>query len=382
METNIEKTNLRRGEESVIAISVPFTSLNLLQQTRSIYNSDSMAELAGTLIERDEDGNAVGLRELEQSPRFAVFDSPEAAAVYLKDLNIYHGTDYGPNDLQWVDGQARIAIFGHRRTMALGIAAQEVGIPESELTLKVFEVRNISFDDALVSQLLENIHERPSLADEATAISKYYEYRRFKDDDNNPPSIAEVSRKLGFGTGKVRSALRYCALPEEVRNLAVDDKITYSDAVNAWSLFEAHTAHGEKLEVEGKLKDSNTPTADAYAADATLTDALKIAKYRQVPAKDSKEQWRRWGSKDIDAFILNRLKDIKREVIEPETLFYIETEIATRRRNAVYRGLGDGALKALDILARYSPETLPREALEELLARSTQASQEQDMFEL
>jgi hypothetical protein len=332
------------------------------------------------MLKRNEEGQITGL-SLLQSPQFVVFETADEAAVYLGDLNMYHGTNYTPSDLYWAEGVARVAVFGHRRTIALGMAAEVAGISVENLYPRIFELRNMTFDDALVSQLLENIHVRPSLQDEADAIHKYYEYRRFRDPDNNPPSIAEVSRKLGFGTAKVRGALRYAQLPEEVKSLATEDKITYSDAVNTWALFEAHTIKGEKLEAEGKLKDSSTPTADAYAADATITDALKIAKYRQVPAKDDKEQWRKWGSKEIETYILNRLKDINREILEPDHLFYLETEIATRRRKAVYRGLGDGALKALDILARYSPESLPKEALEELLSRTTNAAQEQSLFE-
>ncbi len=380
MEINIEKSSLRYEVGSETAVSVPYTSLNLLQQTRTHYDQDSLQELADSMIVRDDEGLITGL-SLLQSPQFAVFDSSDEAATYLADLNIYHGTSYTPDDLHWVDGSARVAVFGHRRTIALGMAAAEAGIPIETIYPRIFELRNISFDEALVRQLLENVHERPSLQDEADAIHKYYEYRRFRDAENNAPSIAEVSRRLGFGASKVRGALRYAQLPDEVKTLALEDKITYSDAVNTWSLFEAHTVKGEKLELEGKLKGSSTPTADAYAADATVTDALKIAKYRQVPAKDEREQWRRWGSKEIEAYILNRLKDIKREILEPDHLFYIETEIATRRRNAVYRGLGDGALKALDILARFSPESLPREALEELLARSDTPEQEQSLFE-
>ncbi len=369
METKTEKSLVRVEYGAGELAEVPYASLSLLKQTRSHYDPTALVELAQSMLEFDDEDNATIV--LLQRPSYIAFDSAEAAERYLLDFNLFHGTAYDASDLIWHNGVARVCDFGHRRTMAFGIAADIAGFKLDDLTIEVFQAENLSFEQALVRQLRENVQHTPPVEDKADAIHKYYEWRKQQDPEGIPPTIVSVAQRLAVSETTVRSALRYAQMPDEVKTEMLKGNVTYTDVVNMWHLHEALLTRGRQLESNGDLRNTNTPTADAYAAEAVLIDTFKIAKHRQIPTKDEVKQgrsWRKWNAAEVDMFIQRRVRDIRREMSEPDMMFDIE-EVAKlgQRREAVMRGVGDGVIKLLDMMLRHDPSLVPEKDLEEFL---------------
>ncbi len=253
---------------------VPHNFLNPLTQTRKIYQYEGLEELKAAILARDENNE----------PRYELFHplmvnrvNDQGAAEYLADLNLCHGTEHTVEQLTRAeDGYFYIIIAGHRRHIATGSIIIDDGLdPSTPVACSVYE--NLSFREALRKQIDENTHQQLSVTETARAIQASYRFGLAKGDYT---SVADCIRDLPFGEYKIRNALKFCELPEEVQSLVEEEYINYGVAVALYPMIHTlHTIHANLCEEDRGEIVRNRLLEYAFRAmnnDWTKAIALKV----------------------------------------------------------------------------------------------------------
>ncbi len=118
---------------------------------------------------------------------------------------------------------------------------------------KMFRVqvvpKNVPFEQCMDIQLSENIHDRPTLHEEAYALSLYYDFfRRLASKKGRKYSLEQFAQEQKKSVDSVRNAIWYCELPSAIRILVEKQKVlTYSASV------ELHRLHKDGLNTQELL---------------------------------------------------------------------------------------------------------------------------------
>lgn len=126
-----------------------------------------------------------------------------------------------------------------------------------------FEARicdNISPLDALWRQASENIHNSLLPQEEAIFYDELYRVAREKDPKL---SLTEFSRKVGRGEEKVRDALRFCMLPDDIQDQVKGKLVPYGTAIEIARLVEANIPTGD-LDYYIKLASAGNMTVGQF----------------------------------------------------------------------------------------------------------------------
>lgn len=120
---------------------------------------------------------------------------------------------------------------------------------------------NITPLDALWRQASENIHNSLLPQEEAIFYDELYRVAREKDPKL---SLAEFSRKVGRGEDKVRDALRFCMLPDDIQDQVKGRLVPYGTAIEIARLAEANVPTGD-LDYYIKLASSGNMTVGQFS---------------------------------------------------------------------------------------------------------------------
>jgi len=129
-------------------------------------------------------------------------------------------------------GKTRVWAGQHRfwAVESINNMAHEAGLDQRlKLRVRVHD-GEFTLDQILAVQLAENLHNQMRPEEEAAAIMSLYKlYLQVSVDQ--PRSVADLARRIGRGETKVRNALSFMNLDENVRKLVESDGIFYSLAV-------------------------------------------------------------------------------------------------------------------------------------------------------
>ena len=227
---------------------VPLDAINELPQVRTSYNSASLEELATAIIvdsHFEEDAHDVTSESFDLiSPLTVGRHSRASAARYIADHGDYYKIPEEDRlqlrELVWNDdGNTIISISGHRRKRAIGILLERFEIETDEALVSAHVKNNISFAEAQGLQLRENVYDRPPAQDEARAIDLFY--RDIQRRTGSAPSIKQFAAQVGFSETKVRDALAFASLPENVQAFTYDNLLSYTTVRRLKNLQDAYT---------------------------------------------------------------------------------------------------------------------------------------------
>lgn len=219
MSTHIESHSLASitiAERRVHEVAVSPELCNELTQVRKTYH-----------IEHDLVPSFLARGQLSKG-MVAVLDQ-EQAQVYVETVNQIFSSTHTLANLRpmYLDGELRyLVIFaGHRRHRTVlhlnrGIAE---GIYEPSENFDGKYRADLHFDitakDAIELQFHENRYSSPLPQEEADAAWRYFRYLKAEED----LSPGQFARRIGRTPEWIRSAFRFCALPESVQSYVVGD---------------------------------------------------------------------------------------------------------------------------------------------------------------
>ncbi|MBP9738810.1 hypothetical protein KBD20_03920, partial [Candidatus Saccharibacteria bacterium] len=152
----------------------PLELINMVSQVRQNYNDHDLVELRDALIEEDDKGDKkIGLIQ----PITVGYFHRNDLEGYLEKLNSTWGTDHEVSELTPVPGSHGryyfLVIAGHRRTIAIKMAAEKIGQDPSSVDV-IFHVKQgseFTFREGIRTQYRENFHKRPESWEDAVAIN-------------------------------------------------------------------------------------------------------------------------------------------------------------------------------------------------------------------
>lgn len=246
--------------------------LNRLEQTRQHYDPEAIAELADSMVTYDHNGLAQF--ELIHDLMVGVFDE-DTLEAYLSDHEDFYDTAVDRDALKkGSDGMWRLVIAGHRRSLGVEMNCKKADILFEDAFIRSSVKQHISFEEALVLQLRENVHLRPPAIDEARQIDRYFRLRTRR--EKSRPSIASCARVLGFSETKVSEALRFAQLPVEVQREANKGMISYGHAVELFSYVEVLKTYYSRKYHQTYADEQSSRTLDEDVAMGTLALVKKL----------------------------------------------------------------------------------------------------------
>lgn len=292
-------------------VDMPWDSIHPLTQTRRAMSAEGVEELKGAMTRTGPDGEK---SYLMMHPMQVNVLGPDEAGSYVSDLNGCHGTSHSLADVPiGPDGRYYIPIAGHRRHRAAGEIITEAGASRTLSTVPVSPYEGLSFKEALDLQMAENSHRALSPTEEARAIRARYDIGLA---DGEFQTTADCVRALPFGESKIRTALRFCELPDFLQDWVEDGRLTYGVAVELHPLMEA---------LRTRYKDKTVEEREKIVDETLQTEGLHVMR----------EGWSR-------GFVAERIKQrvVALTDYEPLQLFAVdEVKRARDERNTAYRGL-------------------------------------------
>lgn len=229
------KTGVRRIRTEV----VPYSRLNILTQVRAEMDSEETRALANSLV-------TIGMLQLPAAGEMTLAELKR----YLPQHNALWGTNYRASDLvrDFVTGMYLVALFGHRRTEAhayiwnhgCDACVDEYGAeapgtcwarhPETLHPdgMEIRIIHGLEWIDAMYAQLAENTYVPVPRDREAVVWRKLWDYERSR---NQRFTIKQFAAKVGRSPAIVSEALRFCDLPDEVRQAVAGNHIPWGIAV-------------------------------------------------------------------------------------------------------------------------------------------------------
>ena len=246
------------GPKSVSPVTYALIN-ELPQQVRKTYEPAQIDDLAIAMtIPPPSDGAEV---EFEMfNPLLCAHLSHEDTVQYLKEYSEFYGVETDVAELRPDEnGRYTILISGHRRKRAIRQLISENDLDISKVRAHVNQRDSITFEKALVAQVRENTYEKVPPEEVARHIEQFYKYLCSTQPEK--PTYREIARKLGQSESIVRTALRFCSLPEEIQELAHNKTLPYSILVK---LDKIHEKRKEFYEKEQERGHSFSETIDEY----------------------------------------------------------------------------------------------------------------------
>lgn len=246
------------GPKSVSPVTYALIN-ELPQQVRKTYEPAQIDDLAIAMtIPPPSDGAEVEFDMF--NPLLCAHLSHEDTVQYLKEYSEFYGVETDVSELRPDEnGRYTILISGHRRKRAIRQLISENDLDISKVRAHVNQRDSITFEKALVAQVRENTYEKVPPEEVARHIEQFYKYLCSTQPEK--PTHREIARKLGQSESIVRTALRFCSLPEEIQELAHNKTLPYSILVK---LDKIHEKRKEFYEKEQERGHSFSETIDEY----------------------------------------------------------------------------------------------------------------------
>ena len=246
------------GPKSVSPVTYALIN-ELPQQVRKTYEPAQIDDLAIAMtIPPPSDGAEVEFDMF--NPLLCAHLSHEDTVQYLKEYSEFYGVETDVSELRPDEnGRYTILISGHRRKRAIRQLISENDLDISKVRAHVNQRDSITFEKALVAQVRENTYEKVPPEEVARHIEQFYKYLCSTQPEK--PTYREIARKLGQSESIVRTALRFCSLPEEIQELAHNKTLPYSIIVK---LDKIHEKRKEFYEKEQERGHSFSETIDEY----------------------------------------------------------------------------------------------------------------------
>ena len=246
------------GPKSVSPVTYALIN-ELPQQVRKTYEPAQIDDLAIAMtIPPPSDGAEVEFDMF--NPLLCAHLSHEDTDQYLKEYSEFYGVETDVSELRPDEnGRYTILISGHRRKRAIRQLISENDLDISKVRAHVNQRDSITFEKALVAQVRENTYEKVPPEEVARHIEQFYKYLCSTQPEK--PTYREIARKLGQSESIVRTALRFCSLPEEIQELAHNKTLPYSILVK---LDKIHEKRKEFYEKEQERGHSFSETIDEY----------------------------------------------------------------------------------------------------------------------
>lgn len=214
----------------------PLDVINMVSQVRQEYDPHDLAELKRAMIVEDEKGEKK--IQLIQPITVGYFHRTDLGH-YLEKLNSTWGTEHSVSELNPVPGSHGryffVVVAGHRRTIAIRQAAEELGIDPSRIDV-VFHVNrgtDFTFREGIKTQYRENFHKRPESWEDAVAINAIFgEGLR----SGEYSTYADCAKDLGVNPERVSRAYRFSELPEAIQNMVEKKVLSYGAAAAVHTL--------------------------------------------------------------------------------------------------------------------------------------------------
>lgn len=261
---------------------LPASSVRDLRQIRQNYDADELRELADRIpIDTSEDGVKF---QLINPPTVAMFDDEGSLRKYLDDHRRYYGLDLDVHDEVILAHPEtwNIRVNGHRRGHAIELKCREMGISLDQVMVASTILRNPSFDEARQKQYVENTSAPIKPAEDAQALLLEYIWRW-----NEHPSvpndittrrqrIKELSEFTGHSTDKVKAALMYVSMPEDIRDFT-QKGLSYSNVVALARLRDAYLA---------ARTGDGTPQHSVEASEQRMRDYFETVVLKRLHGTD------------------------------------------------------------------------------------------------
>ena len=246
------------GPKSVSPVTYALIN-ELPQQVRKTYEPAQIDDLAIAMtIPPPSDGAEVEFDMF--NPLLCAHLSHEDTVQYLKEYSEFYGVETDVSELRPDEnGRYTILISGHRRKRAIRQLISENDLDISKVRAHVNQRDSITFEKALVAQVRENTYEKVPPEEVARHIEQFYKYLCSTQPEK--PTYREIARKLGQSENIVRTALRFCSLPEEIQELAHNKTLPYSILVK---LDKIHEKRKEFYEKEQERGHPFSETIDEY----------------------------------------------------------------------------------------------------------------------
>lgn len=266
------------GERSLSEL--PF-HVNELNQIRQDYDPDDMAALAKSLERRD--GEPPYIWQINPI-QVIEFDNEQDLKEYLNDYQRFYGIDtpIAVDSLERrPDGTWRVLVAGHRRNRAMRIVAEKHGYVLREGDVKIDVYQNMSFTDAIAMQGRENEHVRVKPEDAAEDIKRHYDFYIWQNNGEIPTHV-EIAQISGYTPSRVSEALRYSALPHEVKREYTAGLISYEVAIKCHTLWKAfqHYYLTTKPQVYGVQVEGGAELLKKNSLHAVLAEINKLKSER------------------------------------------------------------------------------------------------------
>ncbi len=341
---------------STDVVFVPATAINDLQQIRESYDDAELQELADRIPLNDNEGNISFT--LINPPTVAVFPDEASVGNYIAQHAEYYGIDLESDPmvaLQPWNGAYYVRVNGHRRGRAIELKCRQEGLPIESVMVSSTLLYNPTFDEARCQQYIENTTSAITPVEDAKAIEREYVWRWRGQNDAmvdisvQRQRVAELSEFFGFGTAKIRAALYFISMPEDISTY-VNSGLSYTNVVDLARLREAYA---NQRDYEGFAK------YNSEQADQKMRDYFEVVILKRLQ-----------GSKKgtIGEAIDGKIREVtKTTPYEVEELFVIdEAGMEAQTRERVRREITQAAILAL----RFSK--LSREDAEKLMGIVTQ----------
>ncbi len=220
-------------------IPVRFSHFNILTQVRQEYDPESLNRLAQSMVDTDEAGTQ--FLNIIQAPTVIQL-SHKQAVEYIAKINDIFGKEHSIEELMPMStkpGKARrqyiIVVAGHRRSLAIPIAARMLGKDPAKLMVRSHILDgDTSVRTAIKIQYRENFYQKPESWEDAYAIDAILKeglesgtYRSFKD----------CAKDLSIDEDRVSRAYRFQTLPEPVREQVKEEVLHFGRALMLTKVF-------------------------------------------------------------------------------------------------------------------------------------------------
>lgn len=282
--------------------------INVLTQTRrDAITDESVQELAQAIIFPDHNG--VARNKLWHPPMVNMLE-PSYAKQYVEELNDVQRTSHDIDELHvGAGGLYHVMIGGHRRLAAMHLAVRMQSKSVEHSTVRALPEFNLPYGEALDIQIQENTHQPVAPVDEARSIRGAYLHGLKMGLYKTPADF--INRGM-YKEGKVRDALHYCQLPQEIQDMVegytdtrgerVLPVLSYGSAIALYPLQKA---------LEARHAARPTEMVDRLVRDRLLGEATQAIS-------------RGWNTKAINDRVQNTVRQWRE--ISLDALFAIEDD--------------------------------------------------------
>ncbi len=247
-----------------VPAQLPINAINLLTQVRkSITDISELAESIRT--------------QGQLTQGFAAALSPRQTSKYLRELNDIHGSAHVLKDLHAItlDGEKLFVVLvaGHRRYLAVSHLLKS----NAKLTKK-FKGHyrcvlhfGMSARAALEVQFQENRHQQVPLHEEAATAWGYYKWQKRQEPNL---TLKKFGKSIGRSASWVKSAVRFCSLPDSLQRYASEDEVTVP-----YGILTEVARYADGMQSAGRTVD---PTSLERMVIDTVTRRTTVAKFRSI----------------------------------------------------------------------------------------------------